>query len=257
MRRSKKFDEASVLFQPAQNSSSHSAASSLRSIGEAMTRKDGVDASGLTRPPKKIKATFSKRRPLMFMRLTWRRKDANARSSDEDLNAELQKLKQGWRSEIYTFFDTDHVVVQWVDGRLCHFFPCASPKCKTKTGGVRRFQDSQDKGSTSNLRTHAVGCFGEEAVRMARPNKSAPDLSTNGSTHAAIARKDQEPVTDSHREHTNLEVRARIVQWVTESNRPVDIIKRSCAARSPHCLAAHPFHLPSESTISRDIESSV
>ena len=65
----------------------------------------------------------------------------------------LECLKRTWRSPIYSFFKTDKVSVQYHNGWLCHFFPCAAWKCKTVAGGVCRFQDCRpgfdSKSSTS------------------------------------------------------------------------------------------------------------
>jgi hypothetical protein len=74
-------------------------------------------------------------------------------------------LKKSWCSPIYSFFKSDSVSIQYHNGRMCHFFPCAAQKCKTAAGGVQRFQDSKDKSSTANLKHHAIQCFGEEAVK--------------------------------------------------------------------------------------------
>jgi hypothetical protein len=105
---------------------------------------------------------------------------------------------------IYTFFKPN-VSYQIHNGRPCHFFPCAGRKCKTKAGGVRRYQDSKDRASTANLKYHVIGCFGEDAVKTATKD---PDGKTqNGSIFASFARQGQQPVQYSHRAHTNPEVR--------------------------------------------------
>lgn len=96
-------------------------------------------------------------------------------------------------------------MVQYYDGRLFHFFPCGARKCKTALGGVRRYQDTKDKSSTTNLKHHAIGCFGEDAVNNAMKGKDAG--ANNGSIYAAFARQGQQPVHYSHRTHTNPEVR--------------------------------------------------
>ncbi|KAG1808062.1 uncharacterized protein BJ212DRAFT_1281314 [Suillus subaureus] len=145
-----------------------------------------------------------------------------------------KKLKKNWRSPVYAFFNIDRVAVQNVDGRNCHFFPCAAQKCKTRIGGVRRFQDSKDKASTANLKNHAIGCFGNEAVKVACVDKQAPDLQPSGSIFTAFARKDKEPVNYSHRSHTNPQVR---YVYLPTAGRPS-------------------IQLPSRFTISRDIKAS-
>jgi hypothetical protein len=114
-------------------------------------------------------------------------------------------LKKSWRSPIYSFFKSDGVSVQYHDGRLCHFFPCAALKCKTAAGGVRRFQDSKDRSSTANLKQHAIRCFGEEAVNNAIGGKAA--IPPSASIFSLFAHQGQQPVQYSHRAHTNPEVR--------------------------------------------------
>ncbi|KAL4062358.1 hypothetical protein J3A83DRAFT_4110221, partial [Scleroderma citrinum] len=69
----------------------------------------------------------------------------------------------------YSFFSND-VTVQYHNGRLCHFFPTLH-KCKTSLGGVHRYQDTKDKSSTTNLKHHAIECFGEDAVNTALKGK--------------------------------------------------------------------------------------
>ncbi|KAG2098739.1 uncharacterized protein F5147DRAFT_582961, partial [Suillus discolor] len=77
-------------------------------------------------------------------------------------------------------------------------------KCKTALGGVRRYQDTKDKSSTTNLKHHAIGCFGD-AVNNAMEGKDA-STTNSGSVYAAFARQGQQPVHYSHRTHTNLEL---------------------------------------------------
>ncbi|KAF8119640.1 hypothetical protein EV363DRAFT_1180715 [Boletus edulis] len=112
----------------------------------------------------------------------------------------VEALKKTWRSPIYTFF-SDVVSVQYHNSRPCHFFPRAARKCKTALGGVRRYQDTKDKSSTTNLKHHAIGCFGKDAVTNALKGKDANPNS--GSIFAASARQGQQPVRYNHRTHSN------------------------------------------------------
>jgi len=142
------------------------------------------------------------------------------------------------------------VKLEYIDGRPCHFFRCSAHKCKTKIGGVRRFQDSQDKASTANLRQHARKCFGDEAVKQVMAGDSATERS--GSIFSAFARQGQQPVRPSNRVHSNPEVRAYLVRWITENCRPV----RAVEDRQLRVLllAGRPLiNLPSRTTCSRDI----
>ncbi|KAG1808913.1 uncharacterized protein BJ212DRAFT_1280192, partial [Suillus subaureus] len=80
-------------------------------------------------------------------------------------------------------------------------------------------------------------------------------LQPSGSIFTAFARKDKEPVSYSHCSHTNPQVCARLVQWLTESNRPLNIINDR--ALQDLLTAGRPsIQLPSRFTISRDIKAS-
>ena len=115
-----------------------------------------------------------------------------------------ERLKETWRSPVYGFFRRN-VEIGYQDGRKYHYFNCAAPKCKSN-GGVRRYQDSQDRAATGNLKIHAIKCFGRDVVNAAfgDPAKSG---APNGSVFAAFARQGQHPVTVSHRAHTTYEIR--------------------------------------------------
>ncbi|KAG1812436.1 uncharacterized protein BJ212DRAFT_1369731 [Suillus subaureus] len=126
-------------------------------------------------------------------------------AAEQDDEADLNTLKKTWRSAVYSFFKLDAVAVQYHDGRLVHFFPCGAHKCKLPSGGVRRFQDSRDKSSTTNLRHHANGCWGKEAVDLAFSGGKVQ--ATSGSVFSAFARKGQQPVHHTYRMHTSNEVR--------------------------------------------------
>ncbi|KIJ07812.1 hypothetical protein PAXINDRAFT_89791 [Paxillus involutus ATCC 200175] len=137
-------------------------------------------------------------------------------------------LKKTWHSPVYMFF-SPNVSIQYHNDRLCHFFPCGSRKCKTKLGGVCRYQDTKDKSSTTNLKHHAIGCFGEDAVNNALKGKDAG--ANSGSIFVAFARQGQQPVNYTHRVHTNRELHELL-----------------CAGR-PN------IHLPSPDTLSHDIKT--
>ncbi|KAG2045589.1 hypothetical protein BDR06DRAFT_900518, partial [Suillus hirtellus] len=95
-------------------------------------------------------------------------------------------LKKTWHSAVYSFFKLDAVTVQYLDGCLVHFFPCGACKCKLPAGGVRHFQDSKDKSSTTNIRHHANGCWGKEAVDYAFSGGKVVQA-TSGSVFSAFA----------------------------------------------------------------------
>ncbi len=98
------------------------------------------------------------------------------------------------------------MTVRYDNGRLYHWFPCSARVCKTGTGGVRRYQDKSDKASTGNLRHHANRCWGEEVVN-GTTTSSAVETSRNQSVFAAFARRGQQPVNVSYRQHTSIEAR--------------------------------------------------
>jgi hypothetical protein len=103
----------------------------------------------------------------------------------------LDALRKTWHSPIYNFFKPN-VTIQHHDDRLCHFFACTARSCKSSVGGVRRYQDSQDKASTTNLKAHAIKCFGEEAVKIATGAKDV-EIRTSRSIFSAFARQGQAP----------------------------------------------------------------
>ena len=121
----------------------------------------------------------------------------------------------------------------------------------------------------ANLRYHAICCFGEDAVKTATNAKDAE--SVKGSIFTSFARQGQQLVQYSYRVHSNPEIRyvtsfmfevfiltvlsAHIVKWVTEDNRPSNIVNNP----EPHkILSAGCPHLsiPSPSTVSWDINAS-
>jgi hypothetical protein len=105
---------------------------------------------------------------------------------------------------VYGFFKSK-VKIGHESGRKYHYFHCAAKRCKG-SGGVRRFQDSKDRAGTSNLKGHAIKCFGSDAVNAAFDNKST-NSRTDGSIFAVFARRGQAQVTISHRAHTTEETR--------------------------------------------------
>ncbi|KAJ7938053.1 hypothetical protein B0H13DRAFT_1588129 [Mycena leptocephala] len=165
-------------------------------------------------------------------------------------------MKKKWNSPIYSFFSDNVTICKGEDGRRYHFFKCASSRCKGEF--FRAFENTDgsrasDAGSTSNLRKHAILCFGRHTVDSAIAGQGPKN--PDGSVFAAFARAGQKPVTVTHRAHTDAEARAHIVEWVTESTRPPNIVND----HGFHTLmtAGHPnLHLPSARTVSRDIQAS-
>ena len=77
----------------------------------------------------------------------------------------------GWRSSIYGFFKAK-VSIGYDEGQKFHFFKCAFKNCKGKGHkGVWHYLDSKDRAAMSNLKSHALRCFGQDLVESAFENK--------------------------------------------------------------------------------------
>ena len=77
--------------------------------------------------------------------------------------SDLDRLRKEWDSPIYIFF-RPLPTIEYVGTRKAHVFYCAASCCRCRTRTIRRFLDTSDAKSTSNLRRHARVCWGEEAV---------------------------------------------------------------------------------------------
>jgi hypothetical protein len=162
-----------------------------------------------------------------------------------------ERLRCSWRSPAYGFFKTSVKIGYDDRGRKYHFFQCAAKKCKSN-GGVRRYQDSKDRSATGNLKSHAIRCFGHDAVETAF-GETSKDGSRNGSIFAAFSRQGQQPNAGSHRSLTNYELRAHIARWCVESSRPVYMVQDRqflllMKAGRPGTT------VPSHATVKRDIK---
>jgi len=127
-----------------------------------------------------------------------------------------ERLSKGWDSPVYVFFEKTPDIV-YINDRRVHVFECAATHCKGKGNGrmVRRYLDTGDAKSTSNLRKHAKICWGEEAVTAADNTgtvqaarealKKMPLV--NSSITDAFERVAKGKVTYSHRQHTTTEAR--------------------------------------------------
>ena len=176
-----------------------------------------------------------------------------------------ERLKATWRSPIYGFFKPKVTIGYDDKGCKYHYFRCAARKCKLN-GGVKRNQTTKDKGATSNLKTHAIKCHGEDVVNAAIKGR---EKGQDHSIFACFARVGQKPVKFSHRTHTNPEsrsapsslntslclksFRAHIARWCAESNRPFAIVKdrqfhELMMAGRPSCF------IPSPTTVGQDVK---
>jgi len=184
-----------------------------------------------------------------------------------------------WDAPVYAFFRPTPAIV-YVEGRKVHVFECAASHCKCKTRFIRRYIDTGDISSTSNLRRHAIRCWGDEAVaaadktctaKVAREALSKREV--NGSITAAFERVGKGKVTYSTRQHTKPEARyilflfchcktsdtieccrAEFVRWVTENKRPFQIVNDR-AFRSLMKTGRPESYIPSAETLSRDVKN--
>jgi hypothetical protein len=156
-----------------------------------------------------------------------------------------ERLAKDWTSPVYAFF-MPIPCIDHIDGQRVHVFECGARHCKRKGKNgqqVRRYLDTGDATSTSNLHCHAKICWGEPVVESAGQAKdvyAAQDIlakrrdGPDGSITAAFERVGKEKVTYSHQQHTKSESRsvqipehvpvthnlvfsAEIVRWVSES----------------------------------------
>ena len=110
-------------------------------------------------------------------------------------------------SPIYVFFKPTPAI-EYIKDRRVHVFQCDAKYCKGRGNGrhVRRYLDTSDAKSTSNLRKHAKICWGEEAVAAADATRDANAArealgklkNTDGSITAAFERIAKGKVLYSH-----------------------------------------------------------
>ncbi|KAJ7060618.1 hypothetical protein C8F01DRAFT_988032, partial [Mycena amicta] len=78
--------------------------------------------------------------------------------------------------------------------------------------GVRRMQTkadgtvSHDRSSTSNLKKHAVGCWGKDVVEARLKGVEDEKKRRDGNLFSSFAKQGQRPVKTSHRAPTNAEI---------------------------------------------------
>jgi hypothetical protein len=80
-----------------------------------------------------------------------------------------ERFSKTWNSPIYAFFEPRPRIAV-VKGRRCHEFICSALDCKgngPEARVVRRFLDTADKGSTSNMRKHAKHCWSDDIIKKA------------------------------------------------------------------------------------------
>ena len=133
---------------------------------------------------------------------------------DIKLTINIERLSKDWNSPVYAFFKPTPLI-EYIKDRRVHVFECNAKHCKGKGNGrmVRRYLDTSDAKSTSNLRKHAKVCWGEEEVatadktRDANTAREALKKSRDGSITEAFEQVAKSRVTYSHRQHTTTESR--------------------------------------------------
>ncbi|KAL1740724.1 hypothetical protein HDZ31DRAFT_46927, partial [Schizophyllum fasciatum] len=121
-----------------------------------------------------------------------------------------------WTSPIYAFFQP-MPEVEYIEGkdgktRTAHTFTCYNKGC---TKRVRRYLDTSDRVSTSNLQNHAISCWGKAAVEAAKMRGSAKEardsvttpVKRDGDIKLAFERKGKGKITYSTRPHTKTETK--------------------------------------------------
>jgi hypothetical protein len=129
----------------------------------------------------------------------------------------VDRLLEQWNTPIYAFFKPTPII-DHIGGRRAHIFECSAKICKGKGRNgrhVRRYLNTADATSTSNLRRHAKICWSLETVAAADATHNvctaravlAKSILKDGSITAAFERVGKEKVTFSHRQHTRTESR--------------------------------------------------
>jgi hypothetical protein len=131
-------------------------------------------------------------------------------------NNGTERLSKEWNSPVYVFFNQTPDIV-YINDRRVHVFECAATHCMGKGNGrmVRRYLDTGDAKSTSNLRKHAKICWGEDVVAAADDTRNVHAArealgkvkSVNSSITETFKQAAKGKVTYSHRQHTTTEAR--------------------------------------------------
>ena len=125
----------------------------------------------------------------------------------------IAQLMKRWDTPVYAFFRPTPAIV-YIKGHKVHIFECAASHCKAKTRFIHCYSDTGDISSISNLRRHAIHCWGDEAVAAADRTSNAKvacealsNKEPNGSITTAFERVSKGKVTYSHHQHTKAEAR--------------------------------------------------
>ncbi|KAJ7697116.1 hypothetical protein B0H16DRAFT_1220698, partial [Mycena metata] len=168
------------------------------------------------------------------------------------------RLRRAWRSPVYSLYQSK-VAIEYEGSRKYHLFTCGNKKCRLgrhgKPATVRRYLDSKDARSTGNLTSHAKACRGEETYSKLT-SKDDSKAHRDGNIFLAFGKQLAKKVRSfSSRPHTGPETRANIVRWITESNRPANIVKDQ-GFETLMKTGRPSTTLPSPRQVSRDIHAS-
>jgi uncharacterized DUF497 family protein len=191
-----------------------------------------------------------------------------------------ERLSKEWNSPVYVFFKPTPSI-EYINNRRVHVFECAAKGCKGRGNGryVRRYLDTSDAKSTSNLRKHAKICWSDDIVALADKTKDvgaarealAGLKNVDASITAVFERVAKSKVTYSHRQHTKTEARyviitmyllvfpddlvsAEIVRWVTESKQPFQVVNNR-GFQMLMKTGRPDFPIPSAETVSHDVKN--
>ncbi|TEB32875.1 hypothetical protein FA13DRAFT_1595398, partial [Coprinellus micaceus] len=179
------------------------------------------------------------------------------------------RLSKGWDVPIYAFFKPVPEIkeIEMYDKakkkivkRWCHEFKCTAQNCLSKGAlgrGVRRFLDTDDKTSTSNLRKHAWKCWGKKLVQDAEATKDLQGVrkgleNTRMKDGALTAVFKRVKVSYSHVPHTYEERRVECIRWVAEAMRPCTIVDDR-AFQSLMKTGRPTIRIPSSQTVAHDV----
>ncbi|KAI4294055.1 hypothetical protein K525DRAFT_213579, partial [Schizophyllum commune Loenen D] len=132
-----------------------------------------------------------------------------------------------------------------------HTFTCYNKGCTKK---IRRYQDTGDRSSTSNLMRHATSCWGAEALSIAQEHGTAKaarsavttPMSRSGDIKLAFERQGKGKVTYSTRSHTKTEARCSFRPFAVVEDKGY---KRLMKTGRPEC------YIPSRLTVSCGVKS--
>jgi hypothetical protein len=124
-------------------------------------------------------------------------------------------MRKKWQSAVYAFFEPDIRIEYEAKGgarRKCHIFSCAGGHCSTR---IKRYLNTKDAQSTSNMRKHVVKCWGREVLAAAEGEDNMKErrriandyLRTGKITTFFKRRAEGRVVTYSVIQHTRPEIR--------------------------------------------------